>query len=474
MPIRPVAAAPSGPSPRRTRGSRRFGLRVRVTVIFGALALALSLFLAGVAWVLITRYLLAERESATLAGAASDTRFLETSLADDHGVTPQLLADLPSDAPTSSILTYNGQWYATSLTLGPRVLPTSVRELAADGTAVRQRVDIAGTPYLIVGLPFGDRGDAYFGVFSLSDLDRTYRVLSSTLAAAAVITAAIGLAVGRSASRRALAPLADLTLAAAAAARGDLDVRLPVSNDPDLAVLAASFNETADSLQRRVVADARFAGDVSHELRTPLTTLLNSVQLLENQRENFPASSQEALDLLATELTRFHHMVLDLIEISRDDSGSDTMSREQVVLADLVRFAADAAAGRPVTSVTDAAVDLKVEADKRRLAHVVRNLVENAEHHGNGCVSVIVDRSEKGVRFTVDDAGPGIAEEGRIRIFERFSRLVERDRHDGGTGVGLGLAIVERHVRFHDGTVIVETRPGGGARFIVDLPVDHR
>ena len=467
-------AAPFTTAPRgRVRGARRFGLRLRVTVTFGALALALSLFLAAVAWVLITRYLLAERESAALSAAAVDTRFLEASLASDHGVTPQLLADLPAEAPTSSILTYSGQWYATSLTLGPRILPTSLRNLAGDGTAVRQRVEIAGNPYVVVGLPFGDHGDAYFGVFSLADLDRTYRVLSSTLGAAALITAALGLAVGRSASGRALAPLADLTTAAAAAARGDLDVRLPVSNDPDLAVLATSFNETADSLQRRVIADARFAGDVSHELRTPLTTLLNSVQLLETHRSHLPASSQEALDMLEAELTHFHHMVLDLIEISRDDSGADTLSREQVVIADLVRFAADAAAGRRVTTVTADAADLKVEADKRRLEHVVQNLVSNAEHHGGGCVAVTVERSDFGVRIAVDDAGPGVAEEGRARIFERFGRL-DRDRQDGGTGVGLGLAIVERHVRVHSGTVEVVDRPGGGARFIVELPVDRR
>jgi signal transduction histidine kinase len=464
------AALVGAPRAARTRRPR-LGLRTRVSIVFGGLALALSLVLAGVAWTLITRYLMSEEESATLAGAVANVRVLDDALSTGRGVTPQLLANLPAEAPTSSILTYDGQWYATSLTFGPRILPVALRDRAIEGAPVEQRVTIAGTPYLVIGLPMGDDGDAYFGLFSLADLDGTYRVLSTTLAAAAIATALLGLGLGRSASRRALAPLTDLTNAAAAAARGNLDVRLPVERDPDLAVLAESFNETADALQRRVIADARFAGDVSHELRTPLTTLLNAIQLLENQREQLPPSSREAVDLLAGELTRFHRMVLDLIEISRDDSGDDPRSRERVVVADLVRFAADAAAGKPVTRVDPEAADLVIDADKRRLEQVVRNLVLNAQQHGRGCAEVSVEPAAAGVRILVDDCGPGVPEPMRERIFERFSRPLERERESDSTGVGLGLAIVERHVRFHGGSVHVEDRPGGGARFVVELPV---
>jgi signal transduction histidine kinase len=458
---------------RRAPRSRRarLGLRTRVSIVFGGLALALSLLLAGVAWTLITRYLMSEERSTTLSSAVTNVRVLNDALANGRGVTPQLLANLPAEAPTSSILTYDGQWYATSLTFGPRILPVDLRDMAIAGSPVEQRVTIAGTPYLVIGLPMGDKGDAYFGLFSLADLDGTYRVLSTTLGAAAVATALLGLAVGRSASRRALAPLANLTNAAAAAARGNLGVRLPVERDRDLAVLAESFNETADALQRRVIADARFAGDVSHELRTPLTTLLNAIQLLENQREQLPPSSREAVDLLAGELTRFHRMVLDLIEISRDDSGDDPRARERVVVGDLVRFAADAAAGRPITVVDPDAAEVVIDADKRRLEQVVRNLVLNAEQHGRGCASVAVTRADAGARIVVDDRGPGVPEPMRERIFERFSRPLEREREADTTGVGLGLAIVERHVRFHGGTVHVEDRPGGGARFVVELPV---
>jgi two-component system sensor histidine kinase MtrB len=123
-----------------------------------------------------------------------------------------------------------------------------------------------------------------------------------------------------------------------------------------------------------------------------------------------------------------------------------------------------------VTLVEPEAAGLAVLADKRRLAQVVTNLVNNAERHGDGCLAVTVAAAPAGVRITVDDAGPGVPAQQRERIFERFRRE-PTSNGERADGVGLGLAIVERHVRFHDGTVRVEDRPGGGARFVVELPV---
>jgi len=158
--------------------------------------------------------------------------------------------------------------------------------------------------------------------------------------------------------------------------------------------------------------------------------------------------------------------VIDLLEISRDDGG-DRGSREIVRIADLVRAAADATAGRELTTVEPEAEGLTLQADKRRLERVIANLVENAEDHAGGCKGVGVEAGGLGVIITVDDAGPGIAAEDRTRIFERFGRGENSGR---GRGVGLGLAIVARHVGWHHGTIQVTDRPGGGARFIVNLP----
>ena len=98
-----------------------------------------------------------------------------------------------------------------------------------------------------------------------------------------------------------------------------------------------------------------------------------------------------------------------------------------------------------------------MEIDKRRLERVVANLVGNAETHGQGCVGVRVPRSGRTLRSAIDDEGPGIAPELRERVFQRFAR----GSSPSTTGVGLGLAIVQRHVELHGGTISVLDAPGG-------------
>jgi signal transduction histidine kinase len=196
--------------------------------------------------------------------------------------------------------------------------------------------------------------------------------------------------------------------------------------------------------------------------------MINSMALVQNRRDELPPAVLEPLDLLADDLARFRHLVVDLIEISRHDSGA-AAHLEQVDIADLVRRAADTAAGRPVTEVADSVVGTTMQADKRRLERVVTNLVENADQHGGGCSVVRVSRADDRVVVVVEDHGGGVPPDRRERIFERFARV--GDSPDKDAGVGLGLAIVARHVRAHGGTIDVQDRPGGGARFVVSLPL---
>ena len=338
-----------------------------------------------------------------------------------------------------------------------------MRRTGAAGSAPVHEESHGGT-YLAVGIPMG-HGDVFLELFPRADLARTLRALWLSLLISAVITTSLGVVAGRVVARRLLRPVEEVTAAAAAIAQGDLDARLDPGADTDLAELAASFNHTARSLQHRVQADARFAGDVSHELRTPLTTMVNAMESLKHRRHVLPATALEPLDLLDHELERFRQLVIDLLEISRADSGDEEV-RQPVHVAELVRHAADAAAGRPVTSVAPAAEHLEVAADRRRLAQVVANLVTNAELHGGGCTRVCVEATGRDVLVTVDDAGPGVPMDSRQRIFERFARGPGREEG----GFGLGLAIVARHVAWHRGTISVVDGPDGGARFALRLP----
>ncbi|HZA80721.1 MAG TPA: ATP-binding protein, partial [Actinomycetes bacterium] len=272
--------------------------------------------------------------------------------------------------------------------------------------------------------------------------------------------------------------------AARSISHGRLDTRLDPDPDPDLRVLSLAFNNMADALEQRIERDARFASDVSHELRSPLTTLTTAVELLHARRAELPASARESVDLLRVEVERFQRMVLDLLEISRLDAGVADLALEEVRAVELVREAlrvarpveaANPEGSPPAVAVDDAVADLVVQADKRRLVQVVANLVANAERHGGGLTGVGLERAGDRVRILVDDAGPGVPDAYRSRIFERFSRAPASAgaRRDGG-GVGLGLALVAEHVRLHGGKVWVEDRPGGGARFVVELPVGPR
>ena len=462
----------------------RFSLRGRVMLAYGLLALGLSSALALVTWSVLSDYLTQQRESSAIVETADNAAALHYGLfgapqpchparerAECGSPTPNpnvsvmdLLNTLPSTDSAASMVFYNDQWY--SLTGKPEDLPPDLIANVRAGSTQHRRISVNGQQVLAVGVPMTRPGEAFFEWHPLDNLDSTLQTLKITLVAAALVTAMVGLAVGRLASTLALRPLAELTRVADAVARGKLDARLQAENDRDLGGLARSFNQTAADLERRVAVDARFAGDVSHELRTPLMTMLNSMQLIQNHRAELPAAVREPVELLGYDLDRFRRLVIDLLEISRDDGG-DQGSREIVRIADLVRAAADATAGREVTTVEPEAEVLTLQADKRRLERVIANLVENAEDHAGGCKGVGVEAGGLGVIITVDDAGPGIAVEDRTRIFERFGRGETSGR---GRGVGLGLAIVARHVQWHAGTIRVTGRPGGGARFTVELP----
>jgi signal transduction histidine kinase len=463
----------------------RLGLRTRVTAAFALGALGLALLLSLLTYTLSSTYLLRQREASALRQAFVNARFVQAGLRTTSPDVAELLGDLDTPATSESLVERHGERFASNpVEVGHDDLPAALRARVQSGTATRQRFRLGGSPRLAVGLPLPAVGVTYYEVFSLDELDRTLRVLTGSLAAGAAVTVLLGVALGRWVSGQALRPLADAGRAARSISQGRLDTRLDPDPDPDLRVLSLAFNNMADALEQRIERDARFASDVSHELRSPLTTLTTAVELLHARRAELPASARESVDLLRVEVERFQRMVLDLLEISRLDAGVADLALEEVRAVELVREAlrvarpveaANPEGSPPAVAVDDAVADLVVQADKRRMVQVVANLVANAERHGGGLTGVGLERSGDRVRILVDDAGPGVPDAYRSRIFERFSRAPASAgaRRDGG-GAGLGLALVTEHVRLHGGKVWVEDRPGGGARFVVELPVAPR
>ncbi len=141
----------------------------------------------------------------------------------------------------------------------------------------------------------------------------------------------------------------------------------------------------ASALQLRIERDARFASDVSHELRSPLMTLSASVEVLEARRDELPERAQSALDLLVSDVSRFQGLVEDLLEISRFDAGAIRLHLEDLHVAQFVRHAvaASAAPDTPVAA-TERAERAMIRGDRRRLARVIANLIDNARAYGGG------------------------------------------------------------------------------------------
>jgi two-component system sensor histidine kinase MtrB len=470
----------------------RLGIGARITAVFGLGALVLSVLLGGISYFTVRHFLLAGRETAAQTQAFSNASLVRSQLESGAKPTqyPSLLGQIDSGTVAHSVLYHRSKAYVSSLSVNASSIPTQLRhEVLSVGTAATQTYrTAAGTAEIAVGVPVPSVQADYFEVFDLSDLDHTLRVLGLTLFGAGAVTTVLGFALGRFASRRLLRPLADVSEAAGAIAGGELDTRLDIeAADPDLVGFTTSFNAMVDQLQERIEREARFNSDVSHELRSPLTTLGAAVGVLETDRDLLPARSQRALQLLSDDLRRFQRMVSDLLEMSRADAGSTDLFMEEVNVAELVQRSVETGIGHMDSrrhGTPDVVVDPQVDrwrvgVDKRRFERVMVNLMENADHYGGGVTTIavgpgagsIADGSSSRVEVTVDDAGPGIDQAERTKVFERFYRGSASGRRGTGTGTGLGLALVAEHMHVMHGDVRVESSPDGGARFVLSLPV---
>ncbi len=437
-------------------------------------AAVLSGALAGTTYALLHHYLLAQRQTSALRQSYASARLVRQDLNASGTDVAQVLSSLTLNNSTRSFVYRGGRWYSTTVSVGKSSLPKSLTDAVLRGRPAYQRVDMAGSPAIAIGLPLPAISADYFEVHSLAELQTTLDTAAVVLALVALLIALGGAALGWWAGVRLVRPLREVTGVAEAISSGELDRRLSGPNDSDLAPLVGAFNRMVGALQERIQREQRFTSDVSHELRSPLTAVETSAEVLAMFRSCLPAEGNKALDLLMLETGRFSGTVEALLEISRMDAGAAQLAMEDVELRELLQFAIDTHESGQVPFVVEpGAGDVAVHADKRRLLRVVANLLDNADQHGEGVVQVRLGRTGDWAQITVEDAGPGVAEGERARVFERFYRGSGPASVRRG-GSGLGLALVAEHVRVHGGSVEVSDRPGGGARFIVQLPVTRR
>ena len=281
---------------------------------------------------------------------------------------------------------------------------------------------------------------------------------------------------------RVLRPVRAAALSAERFAAGVLDIKMPVKGDDELATLARSFNEMADALRGQITQledlsrlQQRFVSDVSHELRTPLTTIRMAADLIDSRVDGSDPAMRRSVELLVNQLDRFESMLADLLEISRIDAGSASVTMEEQDLRTVVRRVVELAAPLADRIGTTIRVHgdenaVTAELDELRVERIVRNLVLNAVEHSNGTpVDVHIAENDSAVAVRVTDQGVGISAETAAHVFDRFWRAdPARARTTGGTGLGLAIALED--ARAHGGTLEAWGEEGVVASFLLTLP----
>lgn len=289
--------------------------------------------------------------------------------------------------------------------------------------------------------------------------------------AALVLSTLLALVLGRSVAQ----PLTRVSAAAQALARGETDVRAPVSGPAEVRALARTFNAMADRVEAAQHAQRDFVANVSHEMKTPLTSIQGFSQALLDGTAAEPGRIKRAATVIHTEARRMRRLVDELLLLARFDAGQIQVASREVELHSLLRRCVEGL----MPQAEAAGVDLRasspdgliIQGDFDALRRVFDNLLDNALAHTppGGQVTLeahIVD--EDAVEVTVTDTGTGIPAEDIPRIFERFYRS-DKARAAGG-GAGLGLAIAREIVEAHRGIISVESVVGLGTRFTVRLP----
>jgi heavy metal sensor kinase len=341
------------------------------------------------------------------------------------------------------------------------------RNVRIDGKPFRftlQKLEANGHLYTATtGVPTDD-------VVETLDLFRSYLLMFAPLL---FLVAAGG---GYWLSRRALSPVDALVRTARDIGGANLNSRLQkISTGDELQRLSDTLNEMLDRIETAFLRVTQFTADASHELRTPVSLIRTEAELA-LRRSRGEAEYKESLRHILLEAERTTGLIEQLLSLARADSGREALQMEPVNLQQTLRSVVDgweqvATIRNLQFSVNLNARETLVMGDETALRRLAGILLDNAFKYtpAPGIVSLVLETRIESVVILVQDSGVGIAEEEQAKIFERFYR-VDKARSRAQGGAGLGLAIAHWIVTLHRGQISVESSPGNGATFRVELP----
>jgi len=485
----------SWPRRRRAEALRRLPLRTRLVAILVALALV-ALAITGALAVTLLRGQLVGKVDAQV-------RAISQSVVRGGGLplTPAEQPDQPNRRGRLPTALYGVVFFDSGATgyFGDRMTsapqpavaalrnPTVAEEHAGECLTVPSQSGSGRWRVVVQRVTYPGEGPGTLIVGqSLEDVDDTVAQMTVVLLLVGLgVLVAVGI-LGGLVVRRELRPLTEVEDVAEGIAGGDLSRRVP-DHPPTTEVgrLSASLNAMLTQIEQSFAVRAasqermrRFVSDASHELRTPLAAVRGYAELYRQGAVREPEQVAGAMRRIEDEATRMGGLVEDLLTLARlDEQRQDRRTPVDltVLAADAVQDARALDPSREVRLVPlgGALGPVVVPGDESRLRQVVTNLVANALRHtpAGTPVELAVGRADGDGLLEVRDHGHGIAPEQAERVFERFFRAdASRQRGKGG-GSGLGLAIVAAIVSAHGGRVGLSPTPGGGATFVVRLPL---
>ncbi|MBJ7465260.1 MAG: HAMP domain-containing histidine kinase [Mycolicibacterium sp.] len=482
----------------------RRSLQLRVVSLTLGLSLAVIMVLGFVLTSQITDRILEvkvraateeiERARDTVGGivGGEETRSLDSSLQ----LARNTLIDRKADSGPGlagaydAVLVVPGDGPRAATAAGPvQQVPEALRDFVQAGQVSYQyatvHTDGFSGPALIVGSPSTSSVTnlELYLIFPLNNEESTIALVRGTMATGGIVLLGLLAAIALLVARQIVLPVRSASRIAERFAEGHLTERMPVRGEDDMARLAVSFNDMAESLSRQITQleefgnlQRRFTSDVSHELRTPLTTVRMAADLIYDHSDDLDPALRRSTELMVNELDRFETLLADLLEISRHDAGVAELAVEAVDLRSTVQsaldnvghLAADAGVQLDVDMPTDGVI---AEVDPRRAERILRNLIANAiDHAERKSVEIRMAADEDTVAVTVRDHGVGLRPGEEKLVFSRFWRSdPSRVRRSGGTGLGLAISIED--ARLHQGRLEAWGEPGKGACFRLTLPL---